>query len=244
MSSQATTDDVFACVQTRAFRTAQVTCATAVRHGSIAVVYGPSGCGKTYALEAFLGTVERRQAFITAAPSPSPKQIFEELLLELTGTVDNTTSSRLRRQCIEVLDELRPVVAIDEAQHLTTLWLRQLRSLHDEGRRRWPLLLVGGRDCLDRLDASPALETRAALRVEFAALKGDVLLTTLAAAHPILANTPDQLLVDVDRRYAKGNLRRWTEFCRFGFDLVAVSGTTDRFSARTVKATFAMLGVR
>lgn len=236
--------DLFTPVATQAYRTAQLTCAAAVRHGSIAVLYGSAGCGKTYALEAFLAGLDRRQVAIAAAPNPSPKQIFEEILIELTGTVDDMTTARLRRHCIEVLADTRPLVAIDEAQNLSPLWLRQLRSLHDEGRRSWPLLLVGGRDCLDRLDANPALKSRAALRVEFGPLRGEILHTTLAALHPILANTTRPLLEQVDDRFGHGNLRNWSEFCRNGFDLVAVSGTTDRFTQRTIKATFQMMGIR
>lgn len=236
--------DVFRTVDTTAYRTAQITCAAAVRHGSIAVLYGPAGCGKTYALEAFLASVDRPVVAISAAPRPSPKQIFEELLIELTGTVDAMTTSKLRRHCIEILAEVRPLVAIDEAQNLTTLWLRQLRSLHDEGQRSWPLLLVGGRDCLRRLDESPALKSRAALRVEFAPLSGEVLFTTLAALHPVLARTPQRLLAQIDERYGRGNLRNWSELCRYAFELVAATSTTDRLTEKVVRATFQMMGIK
>lgn len=205
-------------------------------------VDGDAGCGKTHAIEAFLRNTDRRHAFTTATPSPTRKEIFEELIIALTGSCDNMSTTRLRRQCNELLNDVRPIVAVDEAQHLSYLWLQQLRSLHDAGRNTWPLLLIGGVGCARTLQRSPELWSRTSMRVEFAPLQGEVLYATLALLHPVLANTDPELLRRIDERYARGNLRNWKTFCEVALLLIDVTATPDQLSTKLIKATFAKIG--
>ena len=133
-------------------------------------------------------------------------------------------------------------MAVDEAQHLSSLWLQQLRSMHDSGRNRWPLILVGGSGAARRLKTSPELWSRTALRTEFTPLSGNLLLSTLTQLHPVLANTDPAILRDIDHKYAAGNFRLWKNFCEIAFMLIDVTSTPDRISPKLAKATFAKIG--
>ena len=236
-------DAPFADVVTPAFRLSQIVCDETAHLGKVAVLYGDPGCGKTHAIEHFLKTTSRPTVFTTATPSPTRKEIFEELIIALTGTCDDMSTTKIRRQCLALLNDVRPIVAVDEAQHLSSLWLQQLRSLHDAGRFSWPLILVGGMGTARRLKTSPELWSRTGLRAEFAPITGDLLLQTLTEFHPVLANTDPSVLRDIDHRYASGNFRLWKNFCEVAFMLLDATSTPDRISPKLARATFAKIGM-
>jgi DNA transposition AAA+ family ATPase len=231
----------FVTVETDAFRLAQRACTQATATGSTALLYGAPGNGKTHAIEQFLASTDRPTVLITSSPSPTRKEIFEELLIELTGTVDDMSVTKLRRACIEVLNEVRPVVAVDEAQQLSVLWLQQVRSLHDQGRRTWPLMLIGTTGCVRRLKDHAALWSRISYRVEFAPLPTQRIVAALQRSHPLLANTPVDLLTKIDERHGRGNWRAWIELCRVAFPLVEASPHPDRLTLPVVRAALTLI---
>lgn len=230
-------------VSTPAFALAQTVAARAVATAEVAGFFGEPGTGKTHALRYFTEHTDVECAYITAQPSPGRKEIFEEILLAITGSCDDVSARHLRRQCNEVLAERPRALIIDECQHLSYLWHQQLRSLHDDPAAQFALLLAGGADVVRNLKRDPQLWSRIEMRVTFEQLRGQQLLNTLAAYHPVFANTDTGLLADIDARDCDGYFRNWYHFLKLALPLLAATKTPDRLSPKVAKAVLAMRGI-
>jgi type II secretory pathway predicted ATPase ExeA len=231
-------------VETQYVRLAQVIAGKAVAGASIAGFFGDPGTGKTFALRSFCAGSAVETVFITAAPRPGRKDIFEELLLATTETCPNKSARELRRMCEEVLAERQRVVVIDECQHLSNLWHQQLRSLHDHPESQFALLLSGGVNAQKTLKRDQQLESRVAMQITFAPLEGTELLDVLNRLHPVLANTPDELLAEIDHRDCRGNLRRWTTVLEIALGLLPKSKVHDRLTEQVMRAVFQLRGIQ
>lgn len=179
---------------------------------------------------------------MTASPSPQAKEIYEELLLQMVGTVKTGSLRELRRLCAQVLVEKERVVVIDECQHLSYLWHQQLRTLHDAPTAQFAMLLVGGTNAQRTLKRDPQLWSRVAMRVQFEPLKGDELLEVLTQLHPVLAKTEPKLLTDVDERLCRGNLREWATVLEIALTLLPGARHKDRLTPEVVRAFLALRG--
>lgn len=226
------------------FTLAQEIAREACERGLVAGFFGDAGTGKTRAIEHFVETSGVGHGWITASPSPGRKEIFEEILNEFTGTIPAGSARQLRRDCLELLAEERRVLVIDEAQHLSYLWLQQARTLHDAGRGTWALFLVGGMGCARRIQSSRELWSRLGLQVEFTPLAGTTVINALNALHPVFANTTDAVLAAIDERAFHGNLRDWTMFLTLALPLLPKTNTPDRLSEKVVRAVFAKMGIK
>lgn len=225
-------------VRTRQFDLAQTAAAAAVDMYEIAGFFGDAGTGKTHALRYFLHHHDLTYAYLTASPRPQAKEIFEDILTQLTGSFDDVPARVLRRHCIEVLGDLRPVLVVDESRHLSYLWHQELRSLHDA--TRFTLLIAGAEGAVRTLKRDPALWNRFCEKVYFTALKGQELVNALCQFHPILANTDPDLLLEVDAEEFHGVFRDWAHFVKLAVPLVAKSRTPDRVTSKVVKAVKAL----
>jgi hypothetical protein len=124
----------------------------------------------------------------------------------------------LTEDLVPVLLEANPVVVIDEAQNLGAAGLQQLRFFHDRCRPVLPtdppgftLVLVGS--TVDRaLGRADELDSRVSAWVKFEPLKDEPLLRALREWHPLLADLPPELLLQIDRERCRGNFRRWAQF--------------------------------
>lgn len=234
-----------ALVHTKAFRLAQRIAGDAARTGAVAGFFGPPGVGKTHAVDHFVSHAGIDHAWITSSPRPTKKEIFEELIWELDGTEAVGSARQLRKDCQELLAEKRRLVVVDEAQYLSTLWLQQLRTLHDAGRGAWALFLVGGASTRDTVSRHAELSSRLGYQVNFTPLRGDELHSTLAAYHPVFAATPTKVLDAIDRKDGfGGNLRGWATFLRNAEPLLAASKDPNVLTTKVVKAAFATMGIR
>lgn len=212
-------------------------------NGSLAGFFGDAGTGKTYAVESWVEARNHPHGWVTASPTPSPKEIFEEIIHAITGIVPTGTKLELRRECQDLLSNQAPVVIIDEAQNLSALWLRQLRDLHDRGEGRFAMFLVGGQGCSKRLKDDPMLWGRVTYKTWFNKLEGPTLATALASYHPLLAKTDPRILAAIDRKAGfHGNLRGWVNFVLVSTPLAAKAGTS-RLTEKVVRATFAKMGI-
>jgi len=231
-------------VSTPSFTLAQTVATLAARQRDIAGFFGDAGTGKTTALSYFADNTDLESLYLTAEPSPQRKEVFEQILLAATGAYDPKMSAReLRRACNEVLAERPRILIVDECQYLSVLWHQQLRSLHMDPNADFALFLAGGENTVKTLQRDSMLWTRIKLRVFFQPLKGDELLATLVEFHPLLTNTPSDLLLDVDAKHCGGNFRDWAYFVDLALPLAANTRTPDRLSPKVVRAVFALMGI-
>ena len=95
------------------------------------VVSGPPGIGKTVSAQAY-----RKRAnavfMITAEPcwSSSPRILMETLLEEI-GCTERFTRQKTSSAIVKRLQNTGGLVLVDEAQHLSTKAMDQLRTIHD-----------------------------------------------------------------------------------------------------------------
>jgi DNA transposition AAA+ family ATPase len=228
-------------VPTKAFTLAQTVAALAVEGRQIAGFFGEPGTGKTHALRYFAKHSSVECVYITASPNPQRKEVFEEILLALTGTFDDVPERQLRRDCATVLAERQRALVVDECQNLSVLWNQQLRELHDRT-NAFALFLAGGSNAAQRIDRFAEIKSRIAMKVTFEPLAGQELLNVLGQYHPMLAATEDQLLLDVDAKDCRGNFRKWTHVLELALRL-STSAQHDRgLTPKIVKAVFAVRG--
>lgn len=176
---------------------------------SILVVLGAAGLGKTFAAR----TLCEQLPVATYVPvdyAMTSHAFLSRLLRELGGPVNHGLRGHLLEEAvIERLGSRRPLLVIDDANHLGRRLIAQfiyLQAYADFG-----LVLVGYR--LDRLlHRHPELETRVARTVSFRRLRGAKLMEALAAYHPVLAATDPTVLREVDAHWARGCFRRWAAF--------------------------------
>jgi len=96
----------------------------------LVVVSGAAGVGKTSAIFAY-----RAQApnvwVITGEPCISTPRMMLDEVAELLGLSEGRSTHRISRSIVARMRGTRGVLIIDEAQHLNTPTLDQLRTLHD-----------------------------------------------------------------------------------------------------------------
>ncbi len=225
-------------VRTRQFDLTQAALISAVQTRSLAGVFGGAGTGKTHALRYFLEHSSVTHAHLTVTPRPQQKEIFEDILLRLTGSFDNVPTRELRRRCISVLQELQPILVVDESQHLSYDWHQELRSMHDAA--RFTHIIAGAEGTVRTLKRDAALWIRFCQKVYSTPLEGQELLNALHAFHPLLANTPDDLLLGLDAEDCHGVFRDWAHILLLAQPLAERSAQPDRLSEKVIRAVRAL----
>jgi hypothetical protein len=228
-------------VATPDFRKAQVVAADATDLREIAVMSGDPGLGKSFAVYHYVANQQLPWLWLDMPPKASPKEIVVRLLRGLTGGCEQRLPVyELADELCDVLAEQPRVVIIDEAQHLDSHGLHQLRYLHDRPDADWALLFVGGVGCEKTLACDPQLDDRIAGRVRFRPLDGEILLETLDAFSPFFARADRQLLLRLNESYACGVFRRWARLLQVGSRLAEQAGT-DRLNTTVARAALAKL---
>lgn len=228
-------------VATPGFRKTQVVAADATDLREIAVISGDPGLGKSFALYHFVANQDLPWSWLDMPPKASPKEIVVRLLRELTGGCDQRRPVyELSDVLCEVLADEPRIVVIDEAQHLDSQGLHQLRYLHDRADADWALLFAGGVGCEQTLASDPQLNDRISGRVGFRPLADAELLATLDAFSPFFAGADRSLLLRVNESYARGVFRRWARLLQIGSRL-AEAADTDRLTLQVARASLAKL---
>lgn len=205
------------------FTKTQVVLTGAVRNANIVALFGEAGTGKTYATHHFVQRLNQkapgiRTAWVEIPHQPRGKDLPYMILQELYGQTNNRlTTSQMLDDASQGLADQQTVLVIDEAHHLRTDGLFQVKYLYDaanfrlgdHGRMPLTIVLVGGKDLPRILQRDEQLDSRVAPRVPFARLEGDELLDALVDFHEVLANTDEALLDEIDQRACHGSLRRW-----------------------------------
>ena len=183
----------------------------AMANGRIICVDGQPGCGKTVSLDVFANNLTRPVVTLSLSGNLTDKQVIEHVYEAIQGgstlrlSRDNMVSS-LRQRLVG--SEL--VLMVDEAQKASLKGLDLVRTLHDDPRTSFGLILSGVN--MGRLLAKEEeLESRVGLLVPFVRLTGDELVPTVTAAYPLLASLEGWLLRETDRLYCHGRLREWAE---------------------------------
>ncbi|MCX5346097.1 ATP-binding protein [Streptomyces atratus] len=221
-----------------------------VAHAATGVVHGPAGTGKTFAVEAALEAldalpaVDRPQVCLLTFPSrPTMRMIADQLLRELTGADTPTSRNRfdLTTKLVGLLATPMRLVVVDEAQRLNGDCIELLRHLHDHPKTRFALLYVGGDGCWEVLSKEPMLRSRVFRRLPFSPLAPAKVPALMRRYHPIYADAPDELLVEVDNSYGHGTMRDWAVFTHTAAALCAEQNlaTVDE---TTVHNAYSLLG--
>lgn len=228
-------------LETAGFRKTQQVATQAIEDDEIAAFTGDAGLGKTFAVDYAARMSGVPWVWVQIGPAPRPKEVVARLLNEITGSWQPGTLYELTGQVVSELSEQRHVVVIDEAQNLNKPGLDQIRLLHDITPAGFPLFLVGGRSCAATICSDPQLEDRVGGWVQFKPLTGSELFTILDAYHPFFSATDPHLIAELDKRYAKGVIRRWSRILKNGLALAAGTATPDRITPPVIRAILATL---
>jgi DNA transposition AAA+ family ATPase len=177
--------------------------------GGIVLIDGKPGVGKTFGTKRVLSQLDVRVHWADMPDTPKGKEANARIFTAVTGrrTPLRMTEYALTDETVDVLDGLKAVLVVDEAQNMTKSALRQLRYLHDRPTTKAPLVLLGS-GVINVVSQVPELDSRVARRVHVKELTGAQLRELLPLLHPSLAAMSESVRMQL-AEYARGNLRRW-----------------------------------
>ena len=178
------------------------------------VLYGPAGSGKTFAAALAGRDLEIARVNVQFPSRPTMLHVAQHLTRAVTGTLPPRRRNRfeLSDELIEALADDEPrLIVVDEAQWLNRECIEYLRHLHDHPDTRFALLLVGGDGCWEVLSREPMLRSRIHRQVRFDAMELATVLEVIPRYHPVYADTPAEVIADIDDRYAHGIFRHWAK---------------------------------
>jgi hypothetical protein len=119
--------------------------------GDLGVIYGGPGIGKTFSLQKYQSDYPTAVFIMTASPEVATVHPMLEELARALGLEDCTGGSRAISRAVRdrVKSIKRPLLLIDESQHLNLNALESLRSIHDE--TRCGMVFVGNSSVYERL---------------------------------------------------------------------------------------------
>jgi DNA transposition AAA+ family ATPase len=178
-------------------------------HGGIILIDGKPGVGKTFGTRHVVGGLDVPVHWVDMPDTPKGKEANARIYTAVTGRrpPPRATEYALTEDTVDVLDGLKTVLAIDEAQNMTVSCLRQIRFLHDRPSTKALLVLIGP-GIVDVVRRVPELDSRVSRRVFVKELTGPQLKELLPEFHPMLASTTHDVLTELGH-FAKGNLRNW-----------------------------------
>ena len=103
---------------------------TAQHTPDLALITGSAGVGKTTAIEAYRARSSNVWVVVGEPCLATPRMLLEEIA-ELLGISEWRSSHRISRAIVAKMRGTRGLLVVDEAQHLSTTTLEQLRTLHD-----------------------------------------------------------------------------------------------------------------
>jgi DNA transposition AAA+ family ATPase len=115
----------------------------------MAVIAGPPGIGKTLAVRAYARTAPNVW-IITGAPTLSGPRAVLDAICRVTGLLDNRELHRTHQAIVDKTRGSGGLLVIDEANHLQTVALEQIRAIHDAA--QIGVALVGNATVLSRME--------------------------------------------------------------------------------------------
>jgi len=201
-------------IETRELQLAEQAVADLVELHAMGVLYGPAGSGKTFAAALAGRDLEIARVNVQFPSRPTMLHVAQHLTRAVTGTLPPRRRNRfeLSDELIDALADERRLIVVDEAQWLNRECIEYLRHLHDHPDTRFALLLVGGDGCWEVLSREPMLRSRIHRQVRFSAMDLATVLEVIPRYHPVYADTPREVIADIDDRYAHGVFRHWAGF--------------------------------
>lgn len=177
--------------------------------GGIVLIDGKPGVGKTFGTRHVLAGLDIRVHWADMPDTPKGKEANARIFTAVTGRRPpmRMTEYALTDETVDVLDGLKAVLVVDEAQNMTKSALRQLRYLHDRPTTKALVVLLGP-GVVKVVTQVPELDSRVARRVNVKELTGAELRELLPQLHPALEAMSEPVRVQL-AEYARGNLRRW-----------------------------------
>ena len=177
--------------------------------GGIILIDGKPGVGKTFGTKYVLTQLGVNVHWADMPDTPKGKEANARIFTAVTGRRPplRMTEYALTDETVDVLDGLKAVLVVDEAQNMTKGALRQLRYLHDRLTTKALLVLLGP-GVANVVTQVPELDSRVARRVHVKELNGAQLRDLLPNLHPAFAEMSEEVRIQL-AAYAKGNLRQW-----------------------------------
>lgn len=195
---------------------AHETCALMVAHSAaeraVFVVASPVlGVGKTRSTLHAAHSTGRPVLHLVLSPASNSVTVNAELLASAGATCPRHAPLwESTAEVVGLLNDLDPIVVVDDAHRLSVEALAHLEVLH---RRSISTLgLVGGPNLARRHQTSVELFDRVERWVEMAPLNRTVMIDSLIGWHHLFRTAPRHRLVEIDAVYARGRWRRWQQF--------------------------------
>ncbi len=139
-----------------------MTCLAMAQMGDMALISTPPGLGKTASIKQYAAT--RAQVFVVAA-SPASRGVPNVLIAILAAMGERDAKGTPQALSARVRARVRDsgaLIVLDEAQHLSSLALDEIRSIHDD--TGCGVALVGDENLLANLKRYPQLYSRLGIR--------------------------------------------------------------------------------
>lgn len=216
-------------VNTAGLRRVRLRVTEAARDRSLVVITAPAGTGKSFAVgravESVMDTFPALDAVgVELASTSSEKVLMEDLYLQILALEPpkRARTADLRRMLQRALADQHRIVIVDEAQHASSMALRNLRWLHDKAAANFALIVVGTPGLWGNLP--PEIRSRTAAHVELERLADNQVAEVLRSLHPLFKTIDPDLLAAVNRQRARGSFRWWAIFLANALNLTKTLG--------------------
>lgn len=205
-------------VATNPLRETRAAITTLIDNGGVVIVDGDPGLGKTFATHMAVKDCNRDVLWISMPDHPRGKETTARINQALTGRMPKMrqqTEYELLEENLDLLRNRSTALVVDEAQHLPTGSLRQLRYLFDQPSVNLLLVLVGVNVTSLVQQRCPELGNRVSRVVRFGELSGAQTREAVRQYHPLFALADAdalELLFDV----AGGRFRNWAKLLEAG----------------------------
>lgn len=199
----------------------------AVLTGGCTIIDGPVGIGKTTALAQAARELKCNAVYVDMFGTTSTRDVLDTVWRAMTGTPGTGTASAIQRDISETLARTRTVLVIDDTHHVRMQGLITMLAiwdqLHNQRGKGSPIAFCG--NDLERFFTKKMrpLLSRCATTYAAAPLAGPTLVQTVLAMEPAIAGTDPETIRNINKRFFRGELRRWDQF----FDLLQLFRTNQ-----------------
>ena len=180
---------------------------SAIRRGAIILVSGPSGSGKTTAVEAAIAVTPMPAVRVELEPRTRTVLLWVVLATALTGCTSSGAAHELRGHIRDYLTAHPTLIVVDEAQNVGLNALLNLRWLAGLGLHF--TLLLAGAGLNEYVAKEPQLASRVSRRILLDAQPPAWMIPAVRQFHPVFAQMPQDLLLEIDEVYGRGLWRPW-----------------------------------